>query len=77
MPGRSSPSKIKLRTCDAMCSPLGVRTSFAWRLPFERPLAAVRELEVDDGIRISYANRRTSRPISTSAVPSIAAACAA
>ena len=26
MPGRSSPSKIRLRTCDAMCSPLGVRT---------------------------------------------------
>jgi hypothetical protein len=45
-----------------MCSPLGVRTSFACRLPFERPLAAVRELEVDAGIRISYANRRTGEP---------------
>jgi hypothetical protein len=39
-----------------MCSPLGVRTSFAWRLPFERPFAAVREPELDDGMRISYAN---------------------
>jgi hypothetical protein len=55
-----------------MCSPLGVRTSFAWRLPFERPLAAVRELEVDDGMRISYANQPTSWPISAFAVPSIA-----
>ena len=65
MPGRSTPSKIRLRTCDAMCSPLGVRTSFSWRLPFERLLAAVGELEVDDGMRISYANQRTNRPIST------------
>jgi hypothetical protein len=55
-----------------MCSPLGVRTSFAWRLPFERPLAAEREPEVDDGMRISYANRRTSRPIPAFAAPSIA-----
>ena len=53
------------RACYTMCSPLGVRTSFACRLPFERPLAAVRELEVDAGIRISScepANRRTGEP---------------
>ena len=71
MPGRSTPSKIKLRTWDAMCSPLGVRTSFSWRLPFDRPLAAVGELEVDDGMRISYANQRTKRPISTFSPPSV------
>jgi hypothetical protein len=29
MPGRNSPSKINLRTWEAMCSPLGVRTIFA------------------------------------------------
>jgi len=44
-----------------MCSPLGVRTSFSWRLPFERPLDAVGELEEDDGIHISYANRRNQQ----------------
>jgi hypothetical protein len=49
------------QACDAMCSPLGVRTSFACRLPSERLLAAVRELEVDAGIHISYANRRIGR----------------
>jgi hypothetical protein len=54
-----------------MCSPLGVRTSFAWRLPFERPLAAVREPEVDDGMRISYANGRTGRPICASLLPAL------
>src|ERR1700722_15064838 len=64
MPGRSSPSKIRLRTYDAMCSPLGVRTSFACRPVFERPFAAARAREGGDGIRISYADLGTERPIS-------------